>query len=79
MSASNALALIAILNDIAGLLVNGSAAYNVVAGTLAKAQAEGRDVSEAELDAARAVRLTVIGDLHAEIARRQAEGPAHPA
>ena len=74
MSATNALALISILNDLAGLLVNGSAAYSAVAGTLAKAQAEGRDVSEEELNAARDVRQVVVVDLHAEIARRQGSG-----
>lgn len=75
MSTANALALIAIANDIAALIVNGSQAFSAVQATLARAQAEGRDVTPEELDAARLARLQVLGDLDAEIARRRQQPP----
>lgn len=75
MSTANAIALIAIANDIAALIANGSQAFSAVQATLAKSQAEGRDVSPEELDAARMARLQVLGELDAEIARRRGQPP----
>ena len=71
---SNALAAIALINDVLALMVNGSEALRSINATLQQAQAEGRDVTDAELDALRAARLQVVSDMQAEIARRQAAG-----
>jgi hypothetical protein len=73
MSIANAVAAIGLLNDAAAAYLNFS---KVVTGVVAQAQAQGRDVTEAELDQLRADRMKVIGDLNEEISRRQnKEGP----
>lgn len=75
MSTANALAILAIANDLAAVIANAAQAFGSVQGVYARAQAEGRDVSDEELDAARAERLQVIGELDAEILRRQGGAP----
>jgi hypothetical protein len=67
---SNALQAIAILNDLIGLAATTAEAMQKVGGVIQQAQAAGRDVSDAELDALKADRQAVIADLDEEIERR---------
>ena len=72
MTTNNAAAAIGLVNDVLALIINASTAAQDATLLIRRAQTEGRDVSDAELDQLRSRRMDVIGELAAEIARRRA-------
>lgn len=76
MSAANTLAALAIINDLITVAANVSNAIAQIQSTIRAAQAAGVDITPEQLDEARRARETVIGEIDAEIARRQGRGEA---
>lgn len=76
MSAANTLAALAIINDLITVAANVSNAIAQIQSTIRAAQAAGVDITPEQLDEARQAREAVIGEIDAEIARRQGRGEA---
>jgi hypothetical protein len=71
---ANTVAAVSLANDILRLITTLDTALQAVAMSVRKAQAEGRDLTERELQALREKRTAVLCRLQFEISRRQRGG-----